>query len=103
MTRPAVRGGREWCRCPVDGRPITVTVTDGTARWKPVDAVVFVGQRSKPGPAVNVCCDALIFFADASTAEAWTRQHSEVHGRITSQAEAQRIAGQIFGPLLAQH
>ncbi|MFC9625797.1 alkylmercury lyase family protein [Streptomyces sp. NPDC056930] len=85
---------------PVDGRPITVTFTGGTALWEPSDAVVFVGQRAKSGPAATVCCDALNFFADFTTAEAWTRQHPEVHGRITSQAEALRIAEQTFGPLL---
>ncbi|MFF9141000.1 alkylmercury lyase family protein [Streptomyces albogriseolus] len=85
---------------PVDGRPITVTLTGGTARWQPAEAVVFVGRRAKAGPAATVCCDALNFFADPSTAEAWARRHPEVDGRITSQAEAVRIAEQTFGPLL---
>ncbi|MFF5485297.1 alkylmercury lyase family protein [Streptomyces virginiae] len=85
---------------PVDGRPVTVTFTDGTARWEPAEAVAFVGQRAKAGPAAEVCCDALNFFADPSTAQAWARQHPEVHGRITSQTEALRIAEQTFGPLL---
>ncbi|MEU9445848.1 organomercurial lyase [Streptomyces sp. NPDC048304] len=89
-------------RDPLDGRPITVTFTGGTARWDPADAVVFVGQRAQTGPAATVCCDALNFFAEPSTAEAWARQHPDVHGRITSQSDAQRIAEQTFGPLLAQ-
>ncbi|MGA5191613.1 organomercurial lyase [Streptomyces griseoincarnatus] len=87
---------------PVDGRPITVTFTGGSARWEPPEAVVFVGQRAEAGPAATVCCDALNFFADSTTAEAWVRHHPEVHGRITSQAEALRIAEQTFGPLLVQ-
>ncbi|NED19851.1 alkylmercury lyase [Streptomyces sp. SID9913] len=87
---------------PVDGRPVTVTFTGGTARWEPADAVVFVGQRDQAGPAATVGCDALNFFADSSTAEVWARRHPEVQGRITSQAEALRIAEQIFGPLLAR-
>jgi hypothetical protein len=87
---------------PLDGRPITVTFTGGAARWDPVDAVVFVGQRAQAGPAATVCRGALNFFADPSTAEAWARQHPDVHGRITSQSEAQRIADQTFGPLLTQ-
>ncbi|MEJ8639062.1 alkylmercury lyase family protein [Streptomyces sp. MS2.AVA.5] len=87
---------------PVDGRPITVTLTDGTARWEPGEAVVFVGQRDQAGPAATVCCDALNFFADPTTAAAWARQHPEVHGRIISQAKALRTAEQTFGPLLAQ-
>ncbi|MGW6708773.1 alkylmercury lyase family protein [Streptomyces sp. NPDC054956] len=85
---------------PVDGRPVTVTFTDGTARWEPAEAVVFVGMRAKAGPAASVCCDALNFFAGPSTAQAWARQHPEVHGRITSHGEALRIAEQTFGPLL---
>ncbi|MGW4108917.1 alkylmercury lyase family protein, partial [Streptomyces sp. NPDC004976] len=87
---------------PVDGRPVTVIFTGGTARWEPAEAVVFVGQRAKTGPAATVCCDALNFFADSSTAEVWARRHPEVPGRITGQAEALRIAEQIFGPLLAR-
>lgn len=87
---------------PVDGRPITVTFTDGTVRWEPAEAVVFVGQRDQVGPAATVCCGALNFFAAPSTAGTWVRQHPEVHGRITSQAEALRIAEQPFDPLLAR-
>ncbi|MEU0352734.1 alkylmercury lyase family protein [Streptomyces sp. NPDC006237] len=87
---------------PVDGRPITVSFTGGIARWEPAEAVVFVGQRDQAGPAATVCCDALNFFADPTTAEAWVWQHPEVQGRITSQAEALRIAEQTFGPLLVQ-
>lgn len=85
---------------PVDGRPITVTFTDATARWEPAETVVFVGMRDQAGPAATVCCDALNFFADSTTAAAWARQRPEVHGRIISQAEALRIAQQTFGPLL---
>ncbi|MFD4261332.1 alkylmercury lyase family protein [Streptomyces sp. NPDC058534] len=87
---------------PVDGSPITVSFTKGTAQWDPAAAVVYVGQRAQVGPAATVCCDALNFFADPATAGAWARQHPEVHGRITSQAEALRIAEQTFGPLLAR-
>ncbi|WP_328690243.1 alkylmercury lyase family protein [Streptomyces phaeochromogenes] len=87
---------------PVEGRPIKFTFTEGTARWEPAEAVVFVGQRAQTGPAATVCCDALNFFAAPSTARAWARQHPKVHGRITSQAEALRIAERIFGPLLVR-
>lgn len=71
---------------PLDDRPITVTFTGGTARWDPVDAVVFVGQRAQPGPAATVCCGALNFFADPSTAEAWALQHPDIHGSITGKS-----------------
>ncbi|MFE0653950.1 alkylmercury lyase family protein [Streptomyces sp. NPDC059534] len=87
---------------PVSGHPVTVAFTGNTARWEPADAVVFVGRRPGQGPAADVCCDALNFFADRSTAETWARRHPDVPGRITGQAEAIAIAAQTFGPLLIE-
>ncbi|MET8127827.1 organomercurial lyase [Streptomyces sp. NPDC005065] len=87
---------------PVSGRPVTVTFASGTARWEPEGSVVFIGRRPGQGPAADVCCDALNFFADRSTAETWARRHPDVPGRITSQTEAVAIATQTFGPLLAE-
>ncbi|MFG2333190.1 organomercurial lyase [Streptomyces sp. NPDC048604] len=87
---------------PVSGHPVTVSFTGGTARWEPEDAVVFVGRRPGQGPAADVCCDALNFFADRATAETWARRHPGIPGRITGQAEAVALATQTFGPLLAE-
>ncbi|MFE5715156.1 alkylmercury lyase family protein [Streptomyces sp. NPDC056501] len=87
---------------PVSGHPVTVGFTGGTARWEPAGAVVFVGRRPGRGPAADVCCDALNFFTDRSTAETWARRHPDVPGRITSQAEAVAIATETFGALLAE-
>ncbi|MFE5934184.1 organomercurial lyase [Streptomyces sp. NPDC056470] len=87
---------------PVSGHPVTVSFTSGTARWEPEGAVVFVGRRPGRGPAADLCCDALNFFADPSTAETWARRHPDIPGRITSQAEAVALATQTFGPLLAE-
>ncbi|GGS88906.1 hypothetical protein GCM10010222_32970 [Streptomyces tanashiensis] len=86
---------------PVGGRRITVAFTGGSARWEPEEAVVFVGRRAGEGPAADVCCEALNFFADRSTAELWTRRHPEFPGRIISQDEALVIGARTFGPLLA--
>ncbi|MFE5908061.1 alkylmercury lyase family protein [Streptomyces wedmorensis] len=87
---------------PVSGHPVAVSFISGSARWEPAGAVVFVGRRPGQGPAADVCCDALNFFADRSTAETWARRHPDVPGRITGQAEAVVLAAQTFGPLLAE-
>ncbi|WTU53622.1 alkylmercury lyase family protein [Streptomyces sp. NBC_00057] len=86
---------------PVTGDPITVTSTDGTMRWEPTSAVVFVGQRPGGGPAASACCDALNFFTNADNARTWTSRHPDVPGRVVNQPEAERIGRQTFGPLLA--
>ncbi|MFB6558341.1 alkylmercury lyase family protein [Streptomyces sp. NPDC056400] len=85
---------------PVDGRPVTVSFTDGTATWEPAGAVVFLGRRDGRGPAAAVCCDTLNFFADPSSALQRKRMHPEVHGEIVSQARAAEIGQQTFGSLL---
>lgn len=87
---------------PVSGHPVTVSFASGTARWEPQGAVVFVGRRPGRGPAADVCCDALNFFAERSTAETWARRHPGVPGRIISQDEAVAIGTRTFGPLLAE-
>ncbi|MCQ1579260.1 organomercurial lyase [Streptomyces parvus] len=87
---------------PVSGHQVTVSFTSGTERWEPEGAVVFVGRRPGQGPAADVCCDALNFFADRSTAEMWASRHPDIPGRITGQAEAVALATQTFGPLLAE-
>ncbi|MEU9700968.1 alkylmercury lyase family protein [Streptomyces sp. NPDC047981] len=87
---------------PVSGHPVTVSFTSGAARWEPEGAVVFVGRRPARGPAADVCCDALNFFADRTTAETWARRHPDIPGRVTDQAEAVAIAERTFGPLLAE-
>ncbi|MEU4064175.1 organomercurial lyase [Streptomyces wedmorensis] len=87
---------------PVSGHPVAVSFISGSARWEPAGAVVFVGRRPGQGPAADVCCDALNFFADRSTAETWARRHPDVPGRITGQAAAVALAAQTFGPLLAE-
>ncbi|MFZ3495837.1 alkylmercury lyase family protein [Streptomyces sp. 5.8] len=85
---------------PVNGEPVTITFTGGTARWEPADAVVFVGRRTGAGPAATVCCDTLNFFTGRASAEQWRQEHPEVHGQAVGQDRAVQIAEQTFGPLL---
>ncbi|MFD7321652.1 alkylmercury lyase family protein [Streptomyces sp. NPDC059875] len=85
---------------PVSGHAITVSFTSGTARWEPQGAVVFVGRRPGRGPAADLCCDALNFFTNRSTAETWARRHPEFRGRTISQTEAVAIGTRTFRPLL---
>lgn len=86
---------------PVTGAPVTVVSAEGTMRWEPASAVVFVGQRPGGGPAASACCDALNFFTTPANAHAWTSQHPDVPGRVVDQSEAESVGRQTFGPLLA--
>ncbi|MFF3316224.1 organomercurial lyase [Streptomyces sp. NPDC003035] len=85
---------------PVTAEPVTVTVTGGAAVWRPAGAVVFVGRRGHEGPAAAVCCDALNFFASDASARIWAEEHPQVKGGIVSQARAEEIGRDTFGPLL---
>jgi hypothetical protein len=85
---------------PVTGDPVTVTTTDGTIRWEPASAVVFVGQRPGGGPAASACCGVLNFFTIADNARTWTSLHPDVPGRVVDQPDAEGIGRQTFGPLL---
>ncbi len=86
---------------PVTEEPVTVTATAGVLHWEPAGTVVFVGRRPGGGPAATACCDALNFFTGDETARTWMRAHPEVPGRVVSQTQAEEIARQTFGPLLA--
>ncbi|OLS99349.1 alkylmercury lyase [Pseudonocardia sp. CNS-004] len=84
------------------GQPVTVAMTAaGRASWDPATAVVFLGADAGGGPSADCCCDYLNFFADQAAATAWTIAHPHVPGQILSQAEAERLGAQLFGPLLA--
>ncbi|WP_316528858.1 alkylmercury lyase family protein [Kitasatospora brasiliensis] len=85
---------------PVSGAPVTVTSTDGTLRWEPAGAVVFLGHRPGGGPAADICCEALNFFADPMNADVWASEHPEIRGRVIDGADAGQIGQEIFGPLL---
>lgn len=83
------------------GQPITVTTTAGQTRWEPAGAVVFIGADSGGGPSADCCCDYLNFFADHTTAQAWTAAHPQIPGQILTQEQAEDLGTQLFGQLLA--
>ncbi|MGW6358891.1 alkylmercury lyase family protein [Streptomyces sp. NPDC055092] len=85
---------------PVTGEKITVTSRASHTVWEPASAVVFVGRRSRSGPAAAVCCDALNFFTDTGTARSWAALHPDVTGQVVGQQRAEEIGRQTFGPLL---
>ncbi|MET9953644.1 organomercurial lyase [Streptomyces sp. NPDC006339] len=85
---------------PVTAEPVTVTVTGETTLWEPTSAVVFVGRRQASGPAAQVCCDALNFFTSEASARTWAEAHPHVKGGIVSQARAEQVGRDTFGPLL---
>ncbi|GAA3367514.1 hypothetical protein GCM10020367_66750 [Streptomyces sannanensis] len=86
---------------PVTGEPVIVSTTGRKTVWEPAGVVVFLGCRTCSGPAASVCCDALNFFADAASAQAWAEAHPDVAGRSIDQARAEEIGRRIFGRLLA--
>lgn len=63
--------------------------------------MVSVAQRPGGGPAATACCDALNFFASNVSAQAWTEDHQAIPGRVAGQRQAEEIAAQTFGLLLA--
>lgn len=86
---------------PVNGEQVTITTRGEAATWEPEDAVVFVGQRPGGGPAATACCDALNFFTSTASAQTWINDHPGIPGQVVTQAQAEEIAQQTFGPLLA--
>jgi hypothetical protein len=85
---------------PATGAPITVTFTSGHAVWQPSGAVVLTARRGD-GPAAEVACGYINFFTRPATARAWAQAHSDLTGRMLSQAQAERLGRNIFGSLLA--
>jgi hypothetical protein len=85
---------------PLTGEPVTVTFDGATARWDPPTAVVFDGSAEGAGPAEQVCCGYLNFFASRDSATEWARQHPWVTGSVLDQASAERAGAQTFGSLL---
>ncbi|MFI6437801.1 alkylmercury lyase family protein [Streptomyces sp. NPDC050759] len=87
---------------PVTGDTITVTSADGHTTWQPSTAVVHVGRRSCTGPAAEVACGALNFFANRATARSWAEAHPDHTGQTLDQTHAEDLGRSIFGPLLTQ-
>jgi hypothetical protein len=83
------------------GGPISVVTRNGRSAWAPSGAVVFIGADAGGGASADCCCDYLNFFADRSSAQAWTAEHAAVPGQIIDQSEAEALAARLFGHLLA--
>jgi hypothetical protein len=86
---------------PLTGEPVTVTFRAATASWDPSGAVVFDGYTGCDGPAEQVSCGYLNFFAALASAGKWAGQHPEVNGRALDHAHAQALAAHTFGSLLS--
>lgn len=85
---------------PADGQEITVTFRSEETQWQPASAVVLVSTGACSGPAVDVCCSSLNFFADAASARRWARRHPQVRGSVLGQEQAEALGRETFGPLL---
>ncbi|WP_281247714.1 organomercurial lyase [Streptomyces colonosanans] len=72
----------------------------GRGRHRPHDAPE-ARQRPGGGPAAMACCDALNFFTSAVSAQTWASDHPDIPGCVVAQAQAEEIARETFGPLLA--
>ncbi|MGY1435388.1 alkylmercury lyase family protein [Streptomyces reniochalinae] len=87
---------------PVNGREVTVYFRRGQVAWTPESAVVLASSGSCSGPAVDVCCSALNFFTDRTSAASWAENHPDMHAVPLSLRQAESLAREIFGPLLAK-
>ncbi|WP_274536127.1 organomercurial lyase [Streptomyces sp. CB03234] len=85
---------------PVTGQAVTVAFRDGTAVWEPPSAVVLARTGSCAGPAVDVCCGTLNFFAGPASARRWADDHPEVPVEILGHDRAEALGRDVFGPLL---
>lgn len=85
---------------PLSGAVVTVTFSAGRASWDPPGAVLYVGRARPDGPAEQVSCGYLNFFASRAAAGRWASRHPEVIGRILDQASAETLGAETFGSLL---
>ncbi|MFF0446266.1 alkylmercury lyase family protein [Streptomyces sp. NPDC004609] len=85
---------------PVTGERITITATEGLMTWQPSEAMVYAGERSGDGPASEVTCGALNFFAGPASALAWAAAHPDYTGRAITPGQAASLGRAIFGELL---
>ena len=62
--------------------------------------MVFSGYTDCHGPAEQVTCGYLNFFATPATASQWASQHPQVTGSVLDQARACELGAQTFRSLL---
>jgi hypothetical protein len=85
---------------PATGQAITVAFRGGTAVWEPASAVMLAPTGSCAGPAVDVCCSSLNFFAGPDSARRWTEDHPEARGEVLTREQAEALGRTVFGPLM---
>src|SRR5712692_105744 len=86
---------------PLTGEPVTVTFSGATASWDPPCAIVFAGCTDCDGPAEQVSCGYLNFFASPAAAAQWASQHPKVTGSVLDHARAEALGAETFGSLLS--
>jgi hypothetical protein len=72
---------------------------DGTASWRPEEAVVVCGA-SGSGESCCSCCPVLNFFASSENGERWLETRPDVRGYVMSMREAIDAGRAVFGDVL---
>jgi len=62
--------------------------------------VVFASCADCDGPAEQVSCGYLNFFASAVSAREWASQHPGITGSVLDRARAEALGADTFGSLL---
>ncbi|WP_279580964.1 organomercurial lyase [Fodinicola feengrottensis] len=87
---------------PTDGQPITVEFRGGRTTWEPATAAVVVVVPTVDGPAADICCPLLDFFASRTAAQAWVDKNPGQPAVVLTAAQAERTGREIFQPLLTK-
>lgn len=80
-------------------RIAVVLARDGTASWRPEEAVVVCGV-SGDGESCRSCCPVLNFFASSKNGERWLETRPDVRGYVMSMREAIDAGRAVFGDVL---
>ncbi|MGR7026179.1 organomercurial lyase [Geodermatophilus sp. URMC 62] len=84
---------------PHSGEPVVATSREGTWRWQPEKAVVFIGSSGSGRPTES-CCPVINFFTDADNARAYRRQH-HLDGDVLTMPGAAAAGALVFGGLFS--
>ncbi|HTT89373.1 MAG TPA: alkylmercury lyase family protein [Acidimicrobiales bacterium] len=85
---------------PHTSEPVRVEVRGLDVNWGPEDAVVSIPSRlDAEGPAAQVCCPTVNFFARPANAAAYQLEHG-VGLMVLTMDQAVELAARAFGPLL---
>ena len=84
---------------PATGEPISITVTNGQASWRPDDTVVVLGSDRSCGVSACSRCPYITFHSSPATAAAHL-QTAHLAGEILTQPQALAAGTLLFGDLL---